>query len=128
MALFRFGVTLSLLILSAKFCTGQAEEDYGECSTKKSVLLQALYNTSDNLYELERAFAPPQPGEISSRYIKIVYSFADLEGNYGDCTVKYIWAIGGFYLIQPPKIFTYTSLLFSTPANNRSITRKMLEH
>ena len=125
----RLFTIISLLILSAKFCTGQAEEDYGECSTKKLVLLQALYNTSDNLYELERAFTSPQPGEISSRFIKITYSFANLDGKYDDCNVTYIWAIGGFYLIQPPQIFMFTSLLFSTPANSReNIALKLPYH
>ena len=124
----KFCVILLLLIFSSKLCTSQAE-DYEECSTRKSVLLKALYSTSDNQYELERAFAPPKPGETTSRYIRITYSFADEDGNYGDCEVKYIWAIGGFFLIQPPHIFSLTSLLFSIPANNRSsITLKLPYH
>ena len=125
----KFCAILLLLIFSAKFCTSQGEEDFEECSTKKSVLLKALYSTSDNQYELERAFAPPKPGVTTSRYIKVIYSFADEDGHYGDCNVKYTWAIGGFFLIQPPQIFELTSLLFSIPGSNRSsITLKLPYH
>ena len=125
----KFCAILLLLIFSAKFCASQGEEDYKECSTKKSVLLKALYSTSDNQYELERAFAPPKPGVTTSRYIKVIYSFADKDGHYGDCNVKYTWAIGGFFLIQPPQIFELTSLLFSIPGSNRSsITLELPYH
>ena len=128
MALTQFVTISLLLIFSTKFCISQAEENYEECSTKKSVLLKALYNISDNQYELERGFAPPTPGETTPRYIKVIYSFADEDGNYGDCEVKYIWAIGGFFLIQPPHIFAYTSLLFSIPANKRDIVTVKLPY
>lgn len=44
----------------------------------------------------------------------MTYEFEDIN----KCNVTYIWAVGGFLLVQPPKIFQLTSLYFSTPANN----------
>lgn len=115
-----FLVLLLLTLVLPSSSQAQSNSDYAECSTKKSVLLKALYNTSDNFYQLESAFAPPRPGEISSRYIRVNYMFEDSEGNYGDCIVTYIWAIGGFLLAQPPQIFKFISLYFSSPANDRT--------
>ena len=89
---------------------------YENCSTKRDVLLKALFETGSNLYDLDQVFVPPRTE--TSRYIKVKYSFLnDNGGDDGDCTVNYIWAIGGFLLVQPPKIFQFTSLFFSTPAN-----------
>ena len=124
MDFFKSLAILLLLIFSVKFCIG---EDYGNCSTDKSTLLRALYNFEDNLYQLDTAFASPGEGDHISRYINVNYQFADVNGNYTDnCTVKYIWAIGGFLLIHPPDIFQFTSLYFSTPANNEEkITLKL---
>ena len=87
------------------------ESKYEECGTKKSVLLQALFETGDNMFKLGNVFFPAR--QSTSRYIKVNYHF-----NGTDCDVTYFWALGGFLLIQPPTIFQFTSLLFSTPANN----------
>lgn len=47
-----------------------------------------------------------------------IYKFDEEGGGYKDCNVTYIWAVGGFLLVQPPSIFQFSSLLFSTPANS----------
>ena len=98
-----------------RFCASE----YENCSTDKLTLLKALYKTKDNLYQLDRAFAPPGKGDRTSRYIRVHYSFANENEEFDDsCCVTYIWAIGGFLLIHSPEIFQYTSLYFSTPAND----------
>lgn len=84
-------------------------ENYTNCSTDIAVLERALFR-SDNIAELNRIFYPPR--EASTRFIFVNYEFEHV-----NCTVTYIWAIGGFLLMQPPKIFRLTSLYFSTPAN-----------
>ena len=117
MAFFKSLAILLLLVFSAKLCIG---EDYKDCSTNKSTLLKALFDTADNLFQLDTAFASPGEDDHTSRYIKVIYSFADKDGNFDNkCTVTYIWAIGAFLLIHPPEIFQYTSLYFSTPANDQ---------
>ncbi len=84
---------------------------YENCTLKLSVLEEALYETDSNERSLNQAFFPPR--QETSRYISVTYKFLD-----DNCTVTYIWTIGGFLIIQPPSIFKFTSLLFSTPANN----------
>ena len=87
------------------------DSKYAECGTKKSVLLQALFETGDNMFQLGSVFFPAR--QSTSRYIQVNYFF-----NGTNCNVTYYWALGAFLLVQPPTIFQFTSLLFSTPANN----------
>ncbi len=91
---------------------------YENCTVKLSVLEKALYETDSNERSLNKAFFPPR--QETSRYITVTYRFLtdDKDGSYDDCYVSYIWTIGGFLIIQPPNIFKFTSLLFSTPAND----------
>ncbi len=95
-----------------------AYAQYEDCTTKLSVLEKALYETDSNERSLNAAFFPPR--QETSRYIKVTYRFLmdDNDGFFDSCNVSYIWTIGGFLLIQPPSIFKFTSLLFSTPAND----------
>ena len=103
--------TLLLLLLVT---VSQAQ--YEDCGTKRDVLLEALFKTGTNLFKLDEIFFPPRT--LTSRYIEVEYIFLNDTGvDDGTCNVKYIWAIGGFLLVQPPKIFQLTSLLFSTRAN-----------
>ena len=93
-------------------------EDFTKCGTDRSVLLKALFATEDNLYQMDRVFSPAW--KPSSRHIRVNYFFIDDSTGVKDenCSVTYIWALGGFLLIQPPTIFEFTSLLFSIPVNN----------
>ena len=93
-------------------------EDFTKCGTDRSVLLKALFTTEDNLYQMDRVFSPAR--KPSSRYIRVNYFFIDNSTGVKNenCNVSYIWALGGFLLIQPPSIFEFTSLLFSIPVNN----------
>lgn len=118
MAYFRHTLMLSLHLVLAVLVSSENQPDtnYTECGTQKFVLLKALFETDGNLYELDRIFSPPY--DATSRYIKVEYTFADSRGDYGDCNATYIWAIGGFLLMQPPGIFQYTSLLVGNPANS----------
>ena len=97
-----------LVCLFAVKCSSQT--DYSNCSTDISVLEKALFS-SKNMVQLNRIFYPPR--ESTTRFIIVKYEFKDT-----DCEVRYIWAMGGFLLIQPPRIFRLTSLYFSTLANN----------
>lgn len=84
-----------------------------ECPSDLAKLEDALYNYNpQNIINLNKIFYPPR--ESPSRFIKVTYIFE----NYTNCNITYIWAIGGFLLIQPPTIFQLTSLYFSSPANS----------
>ena len=103
-----------------------AKCDVGNCALLTQ-LECALFTTDENERKLNQAFFPPR--KATTRYIKVTYSFnEDIDTNddhYNfnptvtqNCNVTYIWAVGGFLLIQPPSIFEWASLLFSYPAND----------
>lgn len=102
-----------LLLVVFLVSLGASSSMYENCSTKLSVLEQALYDTGQNEQELNLAFFPSR--QITSRYIPIIYVFLP-EDEY--CNVTFFWSVGGFLLIQPPTIFRFTSLHFSYPVND----------
>lgn len=84
------------------------------CDTLES-LAQALYSTKHNILHLTSVFYPPrQPGV---NFLQVMYSFENATGDLDGCDVTYIWAKGGFMLIQPPSVLQYTSLFFSHNVN-----------
>lgn len=111
MAFVRVLATVAVLSITLYSAVGE-DYNYTNCGSDLTVLENALYHFSpENRKHLNRIFYPPR--ETPSRFIKVHYKF---EGH--DCNVTYIWAIGGFLLMQPPSIFRYTSLYFSNKANN----------
>ena len=89
---------------------------FEDCATKFSTLEQALYETGDNQFELNRVFYPPSVR--TSRFIRVNYTFLDENGEDDDCSIEYIWAIGILLFFQPPSLFKYNSLYFNYPNNN----------
>ena len=88
------------------------QKHYKDCSTSLSTLEKALYETAENKVQLNNYFFPPREEFVP--YAKVVYTFEGKHGKKesGSCVVTFVWAIGGFLLIQPPSIFTYSSLYF----------------
>ena len=113
---------LALLLLVVAPCACGTFED---CGTQLSVLETALYETGDNLLQLNRVFYPPSMR--TSRFIRVTYIFNETGGDDG-CNVTYIWAIGGFLFFQPPTLFQLTSLFFNYPNNNLSDIYLKLPH
>jgi hypothetical protein len=93
-----------------------AAGSFDDCATNLGTLEEALYESGNNLYELNRVFYPPS--EPTTRWIRVKYTFVD---NDTDCNVTYIWAVGKFLFLQPPALFTLTSLFFYYP-NNELVT------
>ena len=87
---------------------------YDDCDTNLSTLELALFETGNNLFELNRVFYPPSL--LTTRFIKVNYTF---EGREVDtCTnVTYIWAVGAVLFLQPPTLFKINSLFFYYPNN-----------
>ena len=48
---------------------------YEDCARNKLTLLKALYETGDNLYELDKVFFPQR--SVTSRYVTVKYTFLD---------------------------------------------------
>lgn len=88
---------------------GQAINDTA-CNSV-TTLIQKLYDTPGNLLNLNKVFYPAH-GKPSN-FLRVTYSFQNESGQLEDCNVTYLWAEGGFLLIQPPSIFRYTSLQFN---------------
>lgn len=115
-----------VLLLSASILTTGQSKAYENCTTKRSVLVNALFETGNNLHELDKAFYPQ---EGRSSYLEVNYKFQNSDGSVDDdCKVTYIWAVGGFLFLQPPEIFMLTSLFFSLPANDVSEVNLVLPY
>lgn len=93
-----------------------ANSTFEDCHTDFNTLEQALYETGDNLFELNRIFYPPY--QRTSRFIRVNYTFLNETGGDDGCSVAYIWAIGVLLFFQPPRLFTLNSLYFNYPNNN----------
>ena len=101
-------VWLSVLALS--LCTVVSGND---CDTDLSMLEQALFETGNNLFELNRVFYPPSL--LTTRFIRVNYTFVNEETEADTCTnVTYIWAVGAVLFLQPPQ---FNSLFFYYPNN-----------
>ena len=110
-----------VLLLSLGFSAGSsASNSYENCATDKSALLRAIFDIEDNRYNMDAAFFPAKAGFESTRHIRVRYTFVDTITGEKDenCSVTFIWALGGFLLVQPPTIFQFNSLLFSPDAEN----------
>ena len=88
-----------------------------DCTTF-SGLMELILTTDDNLYHLNDMFYPPR--DVPPTFVDVTYHFKErsnisnvLADTMSYCNVTYIWAEGGFLLIQPPSIFQLTSLLFN---------------
>lgn len=105
-----------LLLITAAIVAVSANENFSDCATKLSTLEHALYETGNNVLELNNVFYPPSTRP--SRFIKVTYSFIDKQNEDYSCNVTYIWAIGGFLFFQPPTVFKFNSLYFNYPNNH----------
>lgn len=105
---------VALIALSLLTVTVSKKEGNNSCNSLAE-LESALYSTGTNKLKLNKFFYPPRKESVP--YAKITYQFQDEDGKISDsemekCAVTYVWAVGGFLLIQPPSIFTFSSLFF----------------
>lgn len=105
-----------LFLTALPLCTHAATETpFGDCASNLSTLEQALFETGNNLFELNRVFFPPSL--LTTRFIHVNYTFID-EDELETCTnVTYLWAIGEVLFLQPPTLFKINSLFFYYPNN-----------
>lgn len=109
------------------------KNESASCNTLNS-LADALFHTRDNIFRLAQVFYPPR--ELSTTYLQVRYNFEnedgeieeDENGEISDCSVTYLWALGGFLLIQPPSIFQFTSLFFYQKSGKRNSVTLTLPH
>ena len=108
---------VSILPLFVLFlCTASATR-YGDCDSNLSTLEQALFETGNNLFELNRIFFPPSL--LPTRFIRVDYTFVNENNEVDTCAnVTHIWAVGAVLFLQPPTLFSLNSMFFYYPSND----------
>lgn len=118
-----------LVVLASLMCRATAAADcYMEgksCDQCYQTLANYLVNTGDNKYYLRKVFYPLE--KAAPVFVTVIYQYiyADTNNTYNTTTNIYIsnisntsiwyWSAGGFYFLQPLRVFQFTSLLFGNP-------------
>jgi hypothetical protein len=103
-------ILIFIVLFGTASCTSASvAASFNDCATNLGTLEEALYESENNLFQLNQIFYPPS--EPTTIFIRVNYIFGD------ECNVTYIWAIGAFLFLQPPTLFKYTSLFFYYPSN-----------
>lgn len=117
------GLVLLISAVLLSFPAATDADTLDDCASQMSTLENALYETGDNIFQLNRIFFPPNTR--TSRFARVTYVFLNEMGDEDDCNVTYVWAIGGFNFFQPPTLFMFNSLFFNYP--NNDLTELKLE-
>ena len=82
------------------------------CANDFRMLEKALLQTGDNRIQLLKAFYPPRLSPAT--FVMVHYRFLDKDENV-ICNKSWMWSSKTFYLLEPPTIFQFMSLLFAMP-------------
>ena len=111
-------ITLTIFTLSPYFTGVSATATFGGCVAGKEscrdcylTLKQELLKRDDNVFNLSRAFFPPElnPPE----FVQVTYNFAD--NGVTNETQTWYWVGQSSYFLFPPNTFQYLSLFFGKP-------------
>ncbi len=110
--------TLLILLLREAHSqeTAYTVPSYDNCSLSFAVLEQALFDTDDNFFQLISTFYPAR--ESSIVFANVTYVFLPTDTDNRTTYQNWIWTTGSFYLIQPPSVLRFSSLLFVYPQGN----------
>ena len=106
-------VLTCLLHKAAADCSDQGQS----CDQLFQKLANYLINTSDNKYNLRRAFFPLE--RASPVFMTVIYQYIDANtSNISNTSIPnqtWYWSDGAFYFFQPLGEFQFTSLFFGNP-------------
>lgn len=103
-------VLMCLLHKAAADCSNQGQS----CDQCFQKLANYLINTSDNKYNLRRAFFPLE--RASPVFMTVTYQYIDTNtSNISIPSQTWYWSDGAFYFFQPLGEFQFTSLFFGNP-------------
>ena len=114
MDLIKYQLFLLLLLTSCQLHAAQLDSS-NSCSTNFFLLEKSLLHSTDNRFNLLKAFYPPR--EARPVLVKVNYTFTNTSDNVSQI---WFWSESEFYLIQPLEIFQFTSLLFSNMPYRRA--------
>ena len=102
-------------------------KSHDNCATCYQTLVNALIDTEDNKYHLEKTFFPDdsvRPVQVTVEYLPVsdtedVDYDVNCTANNTNCATNldttWYWIMGEFYVYQPLDVFVYRSLLFAPP-------------
>ena len=100
-----------MLFLCAALATTSIATDsqntYANCSTNFTVLENALFETSDNIFQLTTTYF--HPDVENPLYVDVHYNFSDSSTE----TQHYIWTTSALYFIVRPPALIYLSQFYS---------------
>lgn len=112
----KYWLFLLALFTSSQLYAAQVDSS-NSCSTNFFQLEKNLLHSTDNRFNLLKAFYPPR--EARPVLVKVNYTFLDTSATDNGSMI-WFWAESEFYLIQPLEIFQFTSLLFSNMPYRRN--------
>ena len=84
------------------------------CSVCFNRLVYEAIRTSENQYNLQKTFYPPN--KETPVYVIVKYSYIDDNGVIMTLNNTWFWTTSAYYLYQPPAVLQFTSLFFADPA------------
>lgn len=84
------------------------------CSDCFNLLVYETIRTSENQYNLQTAFYPPDT--TTPVYVIVKYGYRDDDENIMDSSSTWFWSTSTYYLYQPPAVLQFTSLFFADPS------------
>ena len=124
MQLPKFCAILTLFIFAAihptSVCSQRQDVVFGDCVPGKQscrdcylTLKQELLKRDDNVFELSKAFFPPDTNP--PEFVTITYHFKDDGLDYTNESQTWYWIEQSSYFLFPPDTFQFLSLFFGKP-------------
>ncbi len=90
-------------------------ESNTSCTSCFNLLVYETVRSSENQYNLQRAFFPPN--KEHPIYVIVKYHFKNENGEVIDTKNTWFWSRSSYYLYQPPAVLQFTSLFFAEPSS-----------
>ena len=102
-------------VLHCSTCNStQGQSEYEDCATNYFVFENAVFKTSNNLFELTTTFYPAD--KYNPLYVNVMYRFLDT-----NTSVNYQWSSASLYHVIQPRTLRYFSILFCYIEDNRIV-------
>ena len=100
-------------------CHGAEDSSIGKCHPSRAScsecyqkLVQSLLSSSENIFQLSKAFFPPR--DNSPEFVTVRYYFGAIDSNETTSSV-WFWSAYTSHFLHSPHTFQFLSLFFGTP-------------